>query len=199
MTLHPQLQAIVDEFEQALARLQALAAELPEPAWTWRPAPERWSVGECVAHLNLTSAAYLPRLRAALRSEAPTKPRPGLRYRRDPMGWLMWRMVGPPVRVRMKTTPSFIPQGSTPARKLIAEFERWQRDQIACVHEADGRDLNQLRIRSPFEPRISYNAYACLTILPRHQHRHLWQAERACASLTSRATAPLHPPFSSSH
>ena len=61
MTLHPQLQAIVSEFEQALARLHALAAELPEPAWTWRPAPKRWSVGECIAHLNLTSAAYLPR------------------------------------------------------------------------------------------------------------------------------------------
>ena len=185
--MQPQLQAIVDEFEQALARLHALVAVLPEPAWTWRPAPERWSVGECVAHLNLTSAAYLPVLRAALRSESRTKPRPGLRYRRDPMGWLMWRMVGPPARIRVKTPARFIPQGSTPAKKLIADFERWQRDQNACVHEADGYDLARLRVRSPFDPRIGYNAYACLTILPRHQHRHLWQAERACASLASRA------------
>ena len=183
--MHPQLQAIVDQFEQALARLHALASELPEPAWTWRPAPGRWSVGECVVHLNLTSAAYLPPLRAVFRSEAP-KTRPGVRYRRDPLGWLMWWMVGPPVRIRVKTTARFIPQGSTPAKTLIADFERWQRDQIACVHEAEGHDLNLLRIRSPFDPRVGYNAYACLTILPRHQHRHLWQAERACADLLSR-------------
>jgi DinB family protein len=187
MTLHPQLQAIVSEFEQALARLHALAAELPEPAWAWRPGPERWSVGECIAHLNLTSAAYLPPLRAALRSETPMKPGSGLRYRRDPMGWVMWQMVGPTAWIRVKTTSRFIPQGGTPAKTLIADFERWQRDQIACVHEADGHDLNRLRIRSPFDPRVSYNAYACLTILPRHQHRHLWQAERACASLASRS------------
>jgi hypothetical protein len=186
MSLHPQLQAIVDEFEQALARLHALAAELPEPAWTWRPAPERWSVGECIAHLNLTSAACFPLLRAALRSEARRKSGSGLRYRRDPMGWLMWWMMGPPALIRVKTTSRFIPQGSMPARTLIADFERWQRDQIACVHEAEGHDLNRLRIRSPFDPRVSYNAYACLTILPRHQHRHLWQAERACASLARR-------------
>jgi len=25
---------------------------------------------------------------------------------------------------------------------------------------------------------VRYNLYACFTILPRHQHRHLWQAER---------------------
>lgn len=187
LTLHPQLQAIVDEFERALARLQALAAELPEPAWTWRPDPDRWSVRECVAHLNLTSAAYVPILRAALRSEPPRRPRPELRYRRDPIGWLMWRMMGPPVRMRVKTTSRFVPQGRTPAKTLIADFERRQRDQIACVHEAEGHDLERIRIRSPFDPRIVYNAYACLTILPRHQHRHLWQAERTCARLARRA------------
>jgi hypothetical protein len=25
---------------------------------------------------------------------------------------------------------------------------------------------------------VRYNLYSCFTILPRHQHRHLWQAER---------------------
>jgi DinB superfamily len=186
MTLHPQLQAIVEELEQALARLHALAAHVPEAAWARRPDPARWSIGECVAHLNLTSAAYLPLIKAALGS-APAWPVGDARphHRRDPMGWLMWWMMGPPVLMRVKTAARFVPQGVAPARALVAEFERWQRDLIACVHEAEGRDLSGPRIRSPFDPRISYNVYSALTILPRHQHRHLWQAEQVRARLGS--------------
>jgi hypothetical protein len=186
MTLHPRLQAVLDELERALARLHALAAAVPEASWATRPNPDRWSIGECVAHLNLTSAAYLPPIRAALAS-APAMASGGAksRLRRDLIGWLMWRMVGPPVRLRIKTTARFIPQSIAPARRLIAEFERWQRDLIACVHEANGRDLHGLRVRSPFDPRIGYNVYSALTILPHHQHRHLWQAEQVRDRLSS--------------
>lgn len=185
MMLHPQLRAIVEELEQAMARLHALTAAVPEGAWATRPDPERWSVGECVAHLNLTSAAFVPPIRAALAS-APTRPprtaRPPLR--RDPIGWLLWRTLSPPVRFRVKTTAPFVPQGVAAPGALIADFERWQGEQIACVHEANDRDLGRYRIRSPFDPRFTYNLYSALTILPRHQHRHLWQAEQVLNRLS---------------
>jgi hypothetical protein len=44
--------------------------------------------------------------------------------------------------------------------------------------QADGLPLTAVRVTSPFNPRARHNLYACFTILPRHQHRHLWQAER---------------------
>jgi hypothetical protein len=180
VTLHPRFQAIVEELEQALGRLHALAAAVPEAAWSIRPGPGRWSIGECVAHLNLTSAAYLPAIRAALAS-APARPSgaPMTRIRRDPAGWLLWRMLAPPVRFRVRTTAPFIPQAVAPPRTLIAEFERWQRDLIGCVPEAAARELRDVRLPSPFNPRVRYNVYSTLTIVSRHQHRHLWQAEQA--------------------
>jgi hypothetical protein len=46
------------------------------------------------------------------------------------------------------------------------------------AHWAEQRALMTLRIQSPFDKRVSYNAYACLVMLPRHQHRHIGQAER---------------------
>ena len=33
--------------------------------------------------------------------------------------------------------------------------------------------------------KLRYNLYSCLTILPPHQHRHLWQAERVLEQLQS--------------
>jgi DinB superfamily len=139
-------------------------------------------MAECVAHLNLTSEAFVPLIRAALdegRRSGRLAPR---RYRRDPIGWLLWRMQGPPVRHRLKTTAPFIPRGGLPLDRLLAEFDRLQQVQIACVEAADGLDLGRLWVRSPFNPRIRYNMFSCLSILPKHQHRHLWQAEQVWSS-----------------
>jgi hypothetical protein len=181
--MHPQLQAIIDEFSRAHDRLRQLARDVPEASWSRRADSARWSVAECVAHLNLTSTAYVPLLRDGLaRARLLDGPRPR-RYRRDPLGWLLWRGAGPPVRVRVKTTAPFVPRGDELPAALIDEFSRLQAEQIACVREADGLPLGRVRITSPFDARLKYNLYACFTILPRHQHRHLWQAERVWVSV----------------
>ena len=99
--MHPQLQAVIDELGTAQARLHALATVTPPTVWSRLPDPTRWSIAECVAHLNLTSAAFVPLLRQAL--AGPAESTVTKRYRRDPMGWLLWWTMGPPVRLRLKT------------------------------------------------------------------------------------------------
>ena len=36
------------------------------------------------------------------------------RYRRDPIGWLLWRTMPPPVRFRMPTIPAMVPHADRP-------------------------------------------------------------------------------------
>ena len=134
-------------------------------------------MAECVAHLNLTSKAYLPLLREALAGGREGREWRG-RYHPDPIGWLMWRLAGPPVRHRVKTVAAFIPSAQQSLTELVSEFDRLQSEQLSCVSAADGLPLGSLWIRSPFDSRIRYNVFSCLTILPRHQERHLWQAEQ---------------------
>lgn len=176
--LHPQLETVSNEFGAAQTRVHRLVGVVPEAAWTRRPDPGRWSIAECIEHLNLTALAYLPLLRTAVDRGRKAGMGWRRRYRRDPVGWLMWRMAGPPVRHRIKTVAAFVPAAQRPAAQIVAEFDRLQEAQLACVAAADGLVLGRLWIRSPFDPRIRYNVYSCLTILPRHQARHLWQAER---------------------
>ena len=182
--MHRQLQNVVQEFEAAQRRLHRLASRIPEVRWHVRPDPARWSMAECVEHLNLTATAYLPVIQGALERGRASGRRTGTprRYRRDPVGWLLWRMAGPPVRHRVKTTSAFIPSAVRPVPDMVAEFDRLQDAQIRCVAEADGLPLGRLWIKSPFNQRIRYNVYACLTILPPHQQRHLWQAEQVTAA-----------------
>jgi hypothetical protein len=183
-----QLKSIVSEFEAAQERLRALFQGAVERYWVERPDPGRWSMSECIAHLNLTSQAYLPLLRDGIsRARASGKAVPR-RYRMDPMGWFLWKSAGPPVRFRVKTTAAFVPTATHAPSQTVSDFQRLQVEQLAWVREADGLPITSVRITSPFDARIRYNLYACLAILPRHQHRHLWQAEQAWQTVRQRGT-----------
>ncbi len=172
------LATISAEFDAAQERLHRLPQQIPADRWPVRKDPLRWSVAECVAHLNLTSQAYLPLLEAAV-PEARVLPRPGpAAYRRDLVGWLLWRSLGPPVRIRMKTPAAFVPTGTQSPADLIASFDVLQAAQLALLHAAEGTAIDRVKLRSPFNASMSYNLYSCFSLLPRHQQRHLWQAEQ---------------------
>ena len=175
--MNAQLAAIVDGFESAQRRLEALEARLSPAEWARRPTPRRWSPIECIAHLNLTSQAFVPLLHDGIARARERGGRPPRRYRRDFWGWLIARALSKPGRNKTKTAAAFVPTSVRPAADVLAEFARLQQEQIACVREADGLPVHRVKIPSPFASRIHYSVYSALTILPIHQHRHLWQAE----------------------
>ena len=183
--MHPQLQVVADELVAAQARLHRLADSTHESWWSRRPDPDRWSAGECVAHLNLTALAFLPLIRRALEQAATLGAGAPARLRRDLIGWMLWRTAGPSPRFRVRTTAPFVPTGSESLPALRATFDRLQVEQLACVSQADGRPIHRVKITSPFDPRLRYNLYACFTVLPRHQERHLWQAEQVLERVRS--------------
>lgn len=188
--MHPQLAALLSQLERATARAGELGA-LDDATFQARPPGGGWSAAECVAHLNLTTAAVLPGIDAALRTG-----RRGFadsrRYRRGVVGSLLAWSLEPPARLRFQTLPAFVPGGTRSQRSILDEFARLQGELADRMRDASGLDLNQLRIRSVFNARLSYNVYAAFCILLAHERRHLWQGERAAraaASITARGGA----------
>jgi len=174
--MNPQLQAVVDSFQSAQQRVERLEQRLSEQEWARRPEPGRWSPLECLVHLNLTAEAFLPRLRDGLeRARLARRPGPA-RYRRDLWGWMIWRALEEPGRFKTTTAAAFVPGTDRPAAEVLAEFRRLQEAQMTAVRDADGLPIDRVRIASPFNERLKYSVYSALTILPVHQHRHLWQA-----------------------
>lgn len=184
--MHAQLDMIVREFQEAQERLQRLALRFPDDLWAERPRPGRWSVSECVVHLNLTAQAFLPALRNGLSQARALGTGAPKRYRRDPLGWILWIGMGPPARIRTRTGERFVPSDPDAPVTIRAAFDSLQSEQVACARAADGLPLQQVRMTSPFDDRIRYNLYSALSLLPRHQHRHLWQAERAADAVAAK-------------
>jgi hypothetical protein len=181
--MRAQLAKLMRELNHAETRLVRLVDSLPAEKWPIRRDPDRWSVSECVAHLNLTSEAFQPRLERAL-AEARKLPRMQRKaYRRDLFGAVFGAMVGPlpsirGVRIgRVKTTPPFVPRGDDEPNVLIAEFKRHQNEFRRVIEEGDPFQLDKVTIISPFGEKVRYNCFSALTMITRHEERHLQQAE----------------------
>src|SRR5438477_9584497 len=122
-----QLSAIVDAFEAARTRVRRLGKVTSEQRWATRSDPRRWSVAECIAHLNLTSHAYIPLLHNAFAQHPPRDP-PPQRYRRDFVGWLIGIAAGPLPHIgrvrfgRAQTAPAFVPGGDLDRERTLGEF-----------------------------------------------------------------------------
>jgi DinB family protein len=177
--VNAQLEAIVEALAAAAQRVDTLARRLSPIEWSTRPAPGRWSPIECVAHLNLTAEAFLPLLHDGIERARGLRRRPPLRYRRDLRGWLIWHVLKTPGKFRTKTPAAFVPTAGRPPSQTLEAFVRLQGDQTACVQASDGLPVDRVMMVSPFDRRLKYSVYSALTILPAHQHRHLWQAEEA--------------------
>jgi hypothetical protein len=182
--MHPRLSSIVIEFESSTARVRRLVEVVPADRWTARPAEGRWSVAECLAHLNLTTDAFRPIVQEGLeraRSLRRDRQVAAGRYGGGLLARLLLWALSRPGRFRTRTAPSFVPAAITDVAALVSDFERRQREQIDWVRAADGLPLDAVKVTSAFDRRVRYNLYAALAILARHQQRHLWQAEEAAA------------------
>jgi hypothetical protein len=174
---------LMRELNHAEKRLVSLVDTIEPEKWRVRRDPNRWSVSECIAHLNLTSEAFIPRLDKAV-TEARQIPRMQRKaYSRGVFAALFAKILGPlPVirgkRIgRVKTTPPFVPTGDHDPGVLVAEFKRHQNELRRIIEEGDALQLDKVKIVSPFGEKVSYSAYAALTLIPRHEERHLQQAE----------------------
>ncbi|HMU62355.1 MAG TPA: DinB family protein [Gemmatimonadales bacterium] len=178
--MNGQLEEIATELREATDRLHRLRNAVPADQWTVRNDPARWSVSECIAHLNLTSAAFEPLLADGI-ERARKESASSRKYRRGFLGWALWKMTGPDSRGRVQTAAAFVPASAPPAAEVSAEFERRQGALLALLASADGLPIDKVTMTSPFNARMRYNIYAGFSAIPRHQHRHLQQAERVWA------------------
>jgi hypothetical protein len=184
--MHPQLQSLIDDYQSATERLHRLREAVPHGRWAERPASGGWSVAECIAHLNLTAEAYLPRMRDALDRARTAGGGAPARFRLGLIGWLIHRMAGPGSKTRIKTSSAFVPAGNASAEQIVSRFDQLQAEQMNLLRKADGLPLHRVRTGSPFSDRVRYNTFAAFAIQPAHQHRHLDQAERVWAEIRGR-------------
>ena len=144
-----------------------------------RPGSGAWSVGENLQHLILTADAMLPLAESALaqleREQKKASKPAGLGF----VGWLLFKSLEPPARMKIKTTKPFEPVEVREPLTLLDRLSAADAKLKTLIDRASGLDTASVKVTSPFNEKAKYNLYAAFRIMLAHERRHLWSAERA--------------------
>ena len=178
-SLEPELVNYQRQFEEAKVTAGRLVDGLTAAQIGWKHSPERWSIGECLAHLNVTAERYLGALDRAIatgRARGLTGRGP---FRH---GWVVnfffIRALEPPVRMKLKAPPKFKPVIGPDASGELQKFLDLQDELLGRVQEANGLHLAHVRVVSPVARLLRMSLGQAFQAVAAHQRRHLLQGRR---------------------
>lgn len=176
----PELTDLLAQLNAVKADGHAVCAGLTASQFNWRPGAGRWSIAECLVHLNVAVTATFPAFDRAI-ADGWARGRTGsgpFRY-----GWfarMVARSMEPPPRWRMRTMPIFdIPAQQTYSQNdVLPAFVRVRDDLAERVRHAEGLDLRRVRVTSPANRLLRLPLGAYFQFIVAHDRRHVWQARQ---------------------
>lgn len=158
---------------------RSLAADLSEAQLNWRPAPEQWSIAQCLEHLakatNEFDKYFHPALEQARRQPATTT---APSYKPTLLGGWLAKAVDPATSRKLRAPKVFRPAAGSNIQQSLDLFLDAHTKFIDFVKQCGGIDYNKSRLRSPVTPLIRYSLADAFVITALHGQRHLAQARR---------------------
>ncbi|HKP38353.1 MAG TPA: DinB family protein [Pyrinomonadaceae bacterium] len=172
------LETIIAEGEKNSTAARALVGQLNESQLNWKPAPEKWSIAQCLDHLAVTSHgfdSYFTKALARGRTKWPVTSPP--KYRPSFIGgWLIKQVE--PVTGRNLPAPKVFRPSSSNIENALEKFLAQQETFLQFVRATEGTDFNKTRLRSPVTPLMRYSLADAFVVTVVHGQRHLAQARR---------------------
>lgn len=170
------LSEAIREIERVTAEVKRDFGSLTPEQLNWKPAPDRWSIGECLEHLIATNSQYFGIVEPALtgRNSKPLLGRiPGYA---GMCGRMLINAVSPQAEGKVKTMQIFEPVRSTVDAEEVARFVEHQSKLVELVRRSERLDLNRTIIASPVTSLIVYSVADAWRVISAHEVRHLKQA-----------------------
>jgi hypothetical protein len=169
---------LITEIEANLSHVDSLTHGLSNQQFNWRPEPARWSIAQCIAHLNIINGADLPQLQSAI-DAALAKGVTG----QGPFeyGYLERKFVASmeaPAKRKFKAPKKFAPPPEAALEPTIAEYRRVSSELRQLVRKSNGLHLAKVKTKLSGVPLLRMSLGARFNLLTTHDRRHLWQAEQ---------------------
>ncbi len=166
------------QFSEIEVEAAELTEGLEEEQFNWKPQTDRWSIGQCIDHLNIAGYKLLPYLETAIcegREKGLTgEPPSGYGFLNR---WFI-QFNKPYSRFKLKTPKVYKPTigPGFDIKKTVGRFNELQRELILKVEEANGLNIRAIKAPSPVNRllRLSLGAWFEATVA--HERRHLQQS-----------------------
>jgi hypothetical protein len=166
---------LIQLLKDSQAEFLAAVSALSDQQWKWKPAPERWSIGECAEHIMLAEAVIFGRAQAAMKNS----PAPEWETATHGKTELLMRQV--PARLGKAVAPQVVaPSGTVDRAAIMRRFAELRADTLKFVEETQ-LPLKAHLADHPFPAFNTLNAYQWMLCVPLHQMRHHRQIEEVKA------------------
>jgi DinB superfamily len=156
----------VKYLEESRKEFLAAIDGVTEEQWKWKPAPERWSVGETAEHIVLAEAALFGNVRKAIASP----PNPAWEEKTKGKTEFIEQVMAPRLG-KAKAPEPIVPSGKMTRAEVRETFLK-QRDDIEKFAKETQIALKEYTAQHPFEIFNTLNAYQWLIYVPLHTERH---------------------------
>jgi len=150
---------------------------LSETQINWKPSEEKWSIGECIEHLDVTHKLYNSKIKELQRLFKDSG-EGSLKFKHTFSGRMILKYVDPNSTTRSKTFKIFKPSMRQINTNTISSFCEEVEMMISFAEKLHGVDLKKLKISSPVSKLLKMNIGDALLINLYHDKRHLNQAEK---------------------
>jgi hypothetical protein len=167
-------------------RAQALIDSVSADQLMRRLDPGKWSIAECLAHLNITAETVQKFMTRGIEQAKQEKRVGEGPFSIGPKGRLMVWIAEPPPKFRIRAPKNVRPPAAIDdPLQLLPAFLKAQDEWERLMREQQGLDLAKIKVgQGAFRVRLA----AALPWMMAHQRRHLLQAENVKRQILSAAS-----------
>lgn len=170
------IEKMVVRGKEAGEKVKAEFSDLSLLQLNWKPAPDSWSIGQCLDHLIVSDCLYFP----ALQKIAEGKFEMTAWERWSPFSSLFGRMLvqllQEKVKKKVKAPKVLIPFSSQIDLGILERFQKHLDTLLEYLAACKTINLDRTHITSPVSKFVTYSLRNAITILIQHLHRHINQA-----------------------
>lgn len=172
--------SVTTQLEEISADVRASFAAFSSEQLNWKPAPESWSVAQCLDHLIKTNAGYFPEL-----DKLAAGTRKNTFWQTiSPLSGIAGAFLVKTLKTDSQKTKTI--QAMTPPSELgsdiVERFLGHQAELKEKVLAIAGSDWNKVILTSPFVKIMTYRLSTGLQAVIEHEKRHVRQAKRVIES-----------------
>ncbi|PSL35272.1 DinB family protein [Chitinophaga ginsengisoli] len=179
------LKALHLQMDDLLKTANEQFVNAPQQILLRQPAPEKWSVAQCLDHLNAYSRFYVPAMEKAIQSGLTSSLPPAATFKSGWLGNYFTKMMEPKTNgqpgMKMQAPKAYRPMSDLDAGKVVSEFIEWQQKTKALLDQAQYVNLQSLKIPTTLGNWLKFSLGDTFRFVIAHERRHMAQALRAKA------------------
>lgn len=184
-------QELKTRLETVLQTVKTEFSVLTDEQLRWKPAPDRWSILECLQHLNLAERYYIRNIQHKVDALGLVQTQPANQVlESDWVGRLMLHLVDPQSKRKLPAPGIIRPRAAVdlvPA-EVMGQFVELQTLLHALLDKAVYLDWNREKVMTLVGNWLKMRLGDALRMLVAHTERHMKQAMRVKAEIDTFAT-----------